>query len=315
MSNNSENKKTGELIFFEDFTADSQELMMQRLWILLQKQVQNYNGIDSSSTSVEKVQSLMDSLSYTLGVVMEEGTGKREMLEGNMEILLKKGQDILKRKLKEVKVDWDLLCRDLPPVRNVYFEQTMMNIRYFFKAYDIYYEAHEIPCSIDYWPLIPVPERLKGISYIEEYLNRIQMEVDFLHNFDSEILHALYKTFVRDYRETLFNLCEPVLNNALGLILLNENFGCLNISEDMRERLLGMLENRSLGEIKGMLEKAALILCDETGNASIQEKSYFCQVSVGLASRLAETVKTKDLSHVFFDFSPPDELLHIDEVN
>ena len=92
----------------------------------------------------------------------------------------------------------------------------MQNLGLFFKRYDIYYEAHQIPCSIDYLLLNPVEEGIKGISYIEEYIRRIRIENSFISLFDFDIVIGLLQRGVPDYKENYLNLSEPVFINSLG---------------------------------------------------------------------------------------------------
>lgn len=51
-------------------TEEEQQVLLGRLYELLIKQVNKYNGLDSTSMAIEKVQDILESLCYTLEVVV-----------------------------------------------------------------------------------------------------------------------------------------------------------------------------------------------------------------------------------------------------
>lgn len=284
------------------FSEREQEILLCRLWELLKRQADKYNGTDSTSISVEKAQQLLESMLYTIGVVIECGAGKEEILKGDISFLLNRGQRLLREKQKAAKVAWKLLCQELPGVRNVYYLSTVKSLGTFFEKYDIYYKAHEIPCSMDYWLLCPVPEEKKGVSFMEEYIRRLQIENDFLNCFDTCDLVGLYRDFVPDYEEALFNLCEPVLANAVGLEMLGEDVFPLNISAAQRKRIGYMLDGMAAEEMQACIDQAVLFLCQKLGMTTNEEKDYLVNAAAGLAARVFAALKQRDLSHIFISF-------------
>lgn len=284
------------------FSESEQEKLIGRLWELLKTQAGKYNGIDSTSMTVEKAQDILESMLYTIGVVAENGAAKEEILNGSLSLLLDRGREILKGKQKSVKVEWKLLCRELPRIPNVYYLSTMENLGLFFDSYDIYFAAHHTSESIDYWPLCPIPETIKGISYIEEYIRRIQIENDFLNSFEREDVISLCEKYVPDYREALFNLCDPVLTNATGLSLIGEEVRGLNISAVKREDIYQMLIGRTENEICDMIKESVLSTCRQIGMVAENEMDYLVSASSGLGARIREALKHRDLSGIFLSF-------------
>lgn len=290
------------LIRHLSFSEAEQRIIICKLWELLKLKADKYNSIDSTSMPVEKAQDILESLLYTIGVAVENGTTKYELLNGNLSYVIDIGQSILKEKKKTVKVEWKLMCQGMPRIKNVYYLSTIKNLGMFFKNYDIYYEAHQIPCSIDYWPLCHVSEKLKGISYIEEYIRCIQTENDFLNCFEENDIICLCKRYVTDYTESLFNLCEPVLTNAIGLCMLSQDIYQLNISSAQRMDIYNMLIGKSADDIKLMVEQAVLALCKEIGMTEKNELDYLICAASGLSARIYEALKHQDLSYIFISF-------------
>lgn len=283
-------------------SESEQEKLIGRLWELLKTQAGKYNGIDSTSMTVEKAQEILESMLYTISVAAENGAAKEEILNGRLSLLLDRGRELLKEKQKAVKVEWKLLCRELPRIPNVYFLSTMENLGLFFDSYDIYFAAHHTSESIDYWPLCPVPETIKGISYIEEYIRRIQIENDFLNCFEREDVISLCEKYVPDYREALFNLCEPVLTNSIGLSLIGKAVRGLNISAVQREEIGHLLIGRQKNEICDMIKEAVLSVCRQIGMSAENETDYLVSAAAGLGARIREAQKHRDLSGIFLSF-------------
>lgn len=284
------------------FSESEQEKLIAGLWELLKMQAGKYNGIDSTSITIEKAQDILESMLYTIGVAAENGAAKEEIVNGRLSLLLDRGREILKRKQKSVKVEWKLLCRELPRIPNVYFLSTMENLGLFFDSYDIYFAAHHTSESIDYWPLCPIPETVKGISYIEEYIHRIQIENDYLNCFEGEDVISLCEKYVPDYREALFNLCEPVLTNVIGLSLIGKEVQGLHISAAQREDIYQMLIGRTEKEICDMIKESVLSACRQIGMTAENETDYLVGASSGLVVRVWEALKHGDLSGIFLTF-------------
>lgn len=283
----------------ELFSDKEKDGLMRRLWQLLATHAYKYTGIDSTSISVEKAQDILESLLYTIEISIEEGATREEILFGELSEFVDRGQTILKERIELVGVEWKLLCQELPKIQNVYYNSTIMNIGQFFKNYNIYYESHRIPCSIDYWPLCPVPENNRGITYIAEYIRRIQIENDFLNFFDPEKVVRVYKRFIPDYPEMLFNLCEPVLCNALGLCILDSEPDELNFTPEQIRKLYDMMDDRSNDEIQNILEHSLENMLKKMGMEEEETISYFTRAISGMALRVREAVLNRNLSKVF----------------
>ncbi|MDP4119082.1 MAG: DUF6179 domain-containing protein [Bacillota bacterium] len=270
-------------------------------------QSEKYNGLDSTSLTIEKAQELLESLLYTISMVAAvDNVAMDEIFQKDLPSVIRRGQEILIEKRKSVKVEWELMWRDMPRIQNAYFFETLKNLGLFFKRYEIYYEAHQIPCSIDYWLLCPISDQVKGISFIEEYIHRIQIENDFLKQFDINLLVNLYKSSIPDYEETLFNLCDPALTNAIGLTLLGQDARTLDITCEQRKKIVSSLTEKSIEEIDLLIKNAVSCICAELNMIDECEKTYLRNAVSGLSARIETAVRHGDLSHVFISFLPKD---------
>lgn len=284
--------------------AEQQELLV-KLWELLKWQAGKYNGIDSTSMPIEKAQDLLASLLYTLSVAAsEDGIPMESLLQKDFHSVIHRGQEILDHKRKSVKILWKDMCIAAPHIPNYYYIETIRNIGLFFKRYEIYYEAHQIPCSLDYPLLNSVADDLKGISFVEEYIHRLMIENEFINKFDIQAVIRLLKSRIPDYRETYFNLSESVLRNAMGRKLLGQEIHTLDISAAQQAELLAMLKGKTLEEYAVLMDDAVYSMCREMNITDRQAIRYFQQAANEANVRIYSAVKSGNISHIFVSFLP-----------
>lgn len=225
---------TNNLTSVFQFTEEEYQQYLTKLWDLLTWQAKRKIGIDSSSMPSEQADNLLESILYTLSIVCEEDNlSPQKMLEADFHELIRRGWAILDCKRRELYERWNTLCQNAPDIPNVYYVTTLKNIQQFFQSYDLYYQAHEIPCSIDYPILSPISEEIKGISYIEEYVMRVGIENEFIHCFPLENVLRLLNIATEDYLEDYMNLCDFILTNAIGRTLLNNSIDIKDTLDNM----------------------------------------------------------------------------------
>lgn len=219
-------------------------MIMERMYDLLSHQTVRYLAGDSTSIPVETAEELFHSVTYTIRLAMSENDmPARKLLTDDLNELLRQGQRILQDKLPAVRGLWERACLTLPQIQNDCLHDTLKGMECFFKHYDLWYFAHQIPCAVDYPLCVPVSEELQGVSYIEQWLHHLLIENWILSKFQSHTVHCLLSKIAIDYREYPLNLCEQPIINAVGLALLGRSAVSLKISdEDCHE-----IENLLLG--------------------------------------------------------------------
>lgn len=287
----------------ETFTENDRQIFMSKLWDTLVLQSKKFSGTDSTSLSVERTHELLKSIAYTLGVaITTDSIPEKKLIKSDLNILLERGQCILKHKLKSVRIEWELMYGDAPKIPNVYFTDTVIELGKFFKQYNIYYEAHTIPCSITYPLLCTVPETLEGISFIEEYIKHIQIENDFLNCFELSTLTRFYNRIYPDYEELLISLSDQVLINAIGLFLVGKDIRKLNISASDRAELIRIFGEKNTDETEICMRNAARLICENLKITDSYAKEYLEKAALKTVPHLKEAVNAGDISLVFMSF-------------
>ncbi|OPY56331.1 MAG: hypothetical protein A4E55_02158 [Pelotomaculum sp. PtaU1.Bin035] len=193
---------------------------------------------ESTSVKVETAQSIFMSMLYSIDACISRFNNPEDAIDflktHSVEDIYKKGFALvvscldettaLYREVKEKKLNI--------PVK-AYHSTIDEALPEFFKSYDAVFKAHDTMASMDY-PLLLDDMRVKGIFYIKQYLEKLEIENQFCSLFaDKDIgkLLANYGGVYRiDYRETLINVFEILITNSIFSVLCSSEADRLNIS-------------------------------------------------------------------------------------
>ncbi len=240
--------------------ADLARLQSESL-ALLAAQTAVYTGGESSSVRTETAQALLDSVFYTLGIVLKgfptPDAALQALKSRSLAVLLTEGQD---------------------------------GIRGFFRLYRPALFANETHITADYPPLLPITG-LCGIEFIERYLACLMAENRFLRCFQPKQVHLLLCALPEDYRKTPMNLCLPVLTAALCCELTGQPPHTLACDREALARLLG---GKSGAQNARLLYGAFAPLCAALG-ISPRVRAYLRRVIPQIAAALTRAAQNGTL--------------------
>ena len=150
----------------------------EALYSLLSAQCKSFTGGQSSSLSVETVEALLSSICFSLSCFANK-YGQNALLKIPPEKALEGARDILKKRIQLCKTLYLTLLRLPFQPDNVSYRDTVNGMENFFKKYDYYFFADQIPCDIDYQLCLPVNENLWGVEFLTEYIKRLICESRF----------------------------------------------------------------------------------------------------------------------------------------
>lgn len=145
---------------------------------LLAARTERYTMGESSSVTVETAQALLESIRYTLSLGCEIQGKDLAALPSDAPLpgLLLAGQAELERR---VAAGQKLLSRAralLSDIDDAALQETLCELGAFFKRYDLWFFADDIPCAIDYLLDESISEGLQGIDYVNAYLGALIAE-------------------------------------------------------------------------------------------------------------------------------------------
>jgi len=279
---------------------EEQAIVQVKLWRLLGKQTKLYAAGDSSSIAIETAEELLSSVCFTLDTYVKAANSAPKLLvTENLDILFEDGLKIIETKIEEGKRLWRTACLSAPEIGNISYRDTLQNIGFFWKRYDYRFFAHQIPCDIDYQLCHPVPEHNQGIEYVNEYLRCVIVENSILQLFSRDLVIRLLERYCSDYKELLINLCEPVIVNAVGLVLIGVSSFSLQVSSSDQLKLEELFERLPDSKARLALMDAAGNFCNEARITDRFIQEYVANTAVDLYPRISAALPTGSLSRIF----------------
>lgn len=291
-------------------TAALQKLQFDTL-TLLAKVTERFCGGYSSSVTVERAQSLMHSLLFTVSLALKSYSSAddaaRALKENSLEELYQAGKARLQKLLLSAKTIHGNLLQKLVHTNNTCHRDTLTDgIGGFFQCYDPDFGAHEKHITADYPLLVPLPP-LAGIEFIKAYVSSAYYENEFFNFFDEERLRHLLYGYERDYTNLIVNLYEPIFIAALGCALCGADVRSLNISAAGTTYLTRLFRRIPQEEISGLFRGAFQTLV-QTFHCSDGLQAYMTSSLSVVVSGMQASLKSGTL-HRFFPLPaiPQDE--------
>lgn len=227
---------------------------------LLAARTERYTMGESSSVTVETAQALLESIRYTLALGCEvQGHSPAALPQDtSLSALLMAGQAEAERRAKAGKA---LLTRAkvlLSDIDDAALQETLAELGQFFRRYDLWFFAHDIPCAIDYILDMPISEDLQGIDYVNAYLQTLLAEgraVPLRRKQEEARLNALLAQSDMQYTDG-----EAAQDDALRA-LIEELHDCRSAGEK------AALVKASVRSLRDMVEVLDVCFWEEEGAA------------------------------------------------
>lgn len=203
---------------------------------------------DQSTIPVELAEALLESISFTMQYYNEHNTANLSELlndESRFLNLYDNAESFLNRDIKIRELEFNQRLGLLYKLHNrAYMETVFVAINGFFKHYDAKFKAQDYIITADY-PLARENRTLKGLSFINHYIESLMIEQQFMAAYSEGRIHAFLRQYHRDYYELIFNISELIFNNGLLLHLLKSPTENLVLSKNDIEMLYVTLLDES----------------------------------------------------------------------
>lgn len=288
--------------------SDIERLQYECLTLLANK-TECYNSGDSSSIQIEKAQSIMSSILFTIGVWLKTYANPDEAVvalqQRSIHELYQKGRKRLDTLIITTKAIHAKLLRQLVNTQNHCYHDTLVDgILGFFKLYNPDFFAQEIHITADY-PLFNPRPKLAGIEFIKAYVEAAYRENQFCSYFDFDDLHHLLTGYAEDYQDLFINIYDVALTTVIGCIVADTDCSRLDITETGVRLLEQTFTAKSKNEIETIIRESA----DELGQRFqfSQELLQYIQNSLPLiVSNIEIAAKKHTLNRVFFTPTYPE---------
>jgi len=287
------------------------------LLTLLSKQIDRYTSKESSSVRIENAQSILQSISYTIGMALKAAGDADNAIyllkTGNIEDIYSKGVEVIKSYLEKTKLLSDQLRADDFTVNNyAYYDTVHKGIPVFFSCYDWRFSANDSAGSIDY-PLSFDKMDISGVEYIYEYLYHLSLENKICSKFPLSDIECLMKNHSKHYNEDLINVYELVLSNLLGRSLLGYSPEELAITDADRNTLEIQLGQLNSNEIDAKLYSAFDNVMSDMNINDDSDKDYLKKILPDIVFRIKHNLSMKKLEKVFISLYSDEDI--VEEIN
>ena len=280
-----------------ELISDSElEVFQGRLLELLSYVTFKYTKGESSSVMEDVAKRFADSSLYLIGLKLRTFESRSDaldsLLHGNLTSLYEDGIVIGTKLLADCKKQFNSIVKAFVTCGNEALSSSLKGtIKLYLQKYSrgVKFFAHEVPTIIEYELYRPI-DNYEGIEYISDYLLRLSLENSFLKLFGGDDLLALFKSFDKEYKDSLFNLFEVVLKNAVCCKLLGKNAGSLRISKGDTDELNAIIETLDEGDIYNAVN--SLLYDLDCENNVI--KAYILSDTEKLLGAIKSYVVTKD---------------------
>ena len=206
---------------------------------LLKAIIMKYTKGESSSVTIETAEKLLIGIWYTIDTYLYSLNNIEDSIDAinneTLEKMYNEGKVILKEDFEITKELYEKTIENKLDLEIIAYNDTLLDgIEAFFKNYNIEFEPHEMPGSIDY-PLAFDDWNVQGLNYIRNYIRNINIENRICSYFDksdiNNMLEQYGKMYCINYRDLLINVFELTITNAVFSIIINRNYKTLEISE------------------------------------------------------------------------------------
>jgi len=280
------------------------EAVQAQAMTILADLIRKYTKGESSSLRVETSQRLLMSVFYAI----DAGLGSNDpqealesLLADDLRDIYKLGLDALELNLKASRDLYQETLQTKLAIPNDAYHSTIEELQDFFKRYDILYNAQYATASIDY-PLLFDDMDIEGVFYIKQYLEKLNLENRICSLFPIRDIKQMLFNYSRVYRintrETLINILEIVLSNAIFSILAGNRGSQLNISPEQFEQLAQRLLKFDRSRCAALLNEAIEVLLSDLQIEAPAAREYISKFHDVLYPRFINALENNSLHNL-----------------
>jgi hypothetical protein len=273
---------------------------------LLQKLILKYTGGDSSSVKIETAVNILYSVYYILDAYAAGLDRPGDMItalhEKSMAEIYNEGVEIVAACVEETKNLYKEISETkLEIPLEIYNDTINIAMPEFFRTYDIEFAAHDITASMDY-PLAFDDMTIRGIFYIRQYLEKLQLETRFCSAFSLksilELLQDYGRKFSIDITYTPFNLFETLFDQSVFSVLSGSGIGEITVYRQKFEHLNQVLYGKSHKNIQSLIDDAVNRVADKFDITDTKMIDYMNRYKTQFAKRFIIAFKNGNLSNM-----------------
>jgi len=276
------------------------DYQIEELLPIVTELAQKYSGYESTSITYEKAQTLMGAVIYCL----EEFNNAQADRLANKNIPIKEqyniGVKLVYERAANIQKTFNALSFSFEDygVKCLY-DTIQKGIPQFLKWYDVKFNPQNTILTLDY-PLLIDCSSLNGADAVYKYILGIQAEQHFLGMFDKSYIISVLKKYNPQYEYMIENICEIILTNAIGHIVLKKTFHEIVFHNDGYLQLTKFFEKKPVSDIAEMIKHFIQEMTNQLFENDINAISEYLYNDVeNIAVRIKTACKFNQLNKIF----------------
>lgn len=258
-----------------------------------------YTGYEHSSITYETAQMLMEGVLYCI----EEyrGNNHNALLDNHTSAkeAYQYGQEIVVDKTRKLHGLYHGLINDFRDYGSACLKNTVTKeIPNFLSKYDFKYAPQETLLIPDY-PILKDLGTLSGVDFVLEYMECISLEQRFLSRIDDGYVPRILRAYHSDYEGLVENICEIVLQNTVGHIMLDKPLDSMGFDREELEDLERILQRKTTEEINGRITQILALLTTSYYDGDAPLLEYLVHGVPTIVARLQGNLRNHCLDHIF----------------
>jgi len=277
-----------------------------QIMFILKDLIMRYTKGESTSVTIETAEKILNSIYYSIDAYTESlhnpEDGISLLKTKKIKEIYEKGFELVKSCVSETKMLYERILKnklDVPLEEyNITIDEAFSD---FFRKYGVVFDAHDTMASIDY-PLVFDDMNIRGIFYIKHYLENLETETEFCRLYTKEDITKVLANYGRiysiDYRTSLINLFEILINNLIFSVLSGNNGDILTISKPQYDFLNSKLSSSSPNEINSLVDEATEKIIKGCSIKQLKLIDYIRKYKTILEVRVLSAVKNGSLHNI-----------------
>lgn len=272
---------------------------MEELLPIVTKLAQKYAGWESTSITYERAQTLMEAVLYCLEEYRNQSPDTLSRRDISIEEQYTIGAELVYIKTGQIREIYNELAVSFQDYGVRCLGDTVrLGIPEFLKRYDARFCPQDTILTLDY-PVLADLSRPRGADAIYDYLRAISIEQTFLGKFDSGYVREVLEKYDPLYGDSYDNICEIMLLNIFGHVILHKSLQEIGYEEEEYVRLRECFQVRTLEDTAELL----LQVIGETVRASWNNDAEMLKYLGGnvqnMAVRIRLAVENNRLDRIF----------------
>lgn len=235
---------------------ENNQYSMEEVMPIVSELAWKYTGCDHTSVTYEKAQMLMEAVLYCIHEYERQESNALLVKHISAREAYEQGRAIVMDKLGELQELYNQLIVDFKDYGSVCLRDTIrQGIPAFLDNYDFRFAPQETLLTLDY-PILRDDTSRSGISRVLSYVQCICLEQKFLKKINEHDIAETLRRYQRDYEHLIENICEIILQDMIGHMILDKPLQEEGLSREDLAVLKEILAGKTAEQVRAYALKA-----------------------------------------------------------